>query len=214
MKNLVLIFFLASFQLLLCQEKIVQKRTMNADELEITTFGLDDIVIENSEDNTLEVILFDENPYTHNILLNEENGVLKVEFELNFLPLEEQVFRKYITKRLERARAIIKVPKHKKVLLHGKTIGVTSKSYEGELSIYIDKGNVQLNNVMNSATVHLFLGNVYARVFNAELNLTTKKGSIVVDGESKESPFNKHVEATSKKLTINSIHANISIVTH
>lgn len=213
MKNFVFIFLLINSQFLFCQEKIVQQRTMKVDELEIVTYGLDDIIIENSEGNNLEITLFDENPYAHNILFTEEDGVLKLTFELNFNPFKEEVFRKYITKRLEKARVLIKIPKHKMVVVYGKTIGVTSKSYDGNLSVYIEKGNIQLNTIKNTTIAHLFLGNVYARALNSELNLTTKKGRIVINEKNEKSPFVNSVFKTSKKLTVSSIHANITVVT-
>ncbi|WP_428740990.1 hypothetical protein [Tenacibaculum sp.] len=189
----------------------MQKRSLLKEELEIVTYGLDDIVIENSENDELEVVLYDENPNTHNILFKEEENVLKIEFELNFSPIQEGVFRKYITKRLQRASVHIKIPKNKKVTLHGKTIGVTSKSYQGELNIYIERGNIQLNTILDNTVVHLFQGNVFARIANIGLNLSTNKGSIMINSEKKVSPFIKTEPSSPKLLTISSIHANINI---
>jgi hypothetical protein len=49
---------------------------------------------------------------------------------------------------------------HKNVVVHGKTIGVTSKNYNGNLSVYIDKGKERLNEVQGHTVVKLFLGPV------------------------------------------------------
>ncbi|TDQ21985.1 hypothetical protein [Tenacibaculum caenipelagi] len=212
MKNFIfLIVVLISNSFLFCQEKIIQKRSILKEEFEIVTYGLDDIVLENSENDELEVVLYDENPNTHNILFKEEESVLKIEFELNFLPIQDGVFRKYITKRLQRAWALVKIPKNKKITLHGKTIGVTSKSYQGELSIYIERGNVQLNTISRSTIVHLFQGNVFAKTSNVGLNFVTNKGAIIINEEKKVSPYRKTIPSSLKHLTINSIHANINI---
>ncbi|CAM1342772.1 hypothetical protein [Tenacibaculum aestuarii] len=211
MKKYVFLLFLASSQLFFSQEKVVQKRSMLMHELEVLTYGLDDIVVENSENNQLEVTLFDENPHTHNILFNEEEGVLKVSFELNIYPLQDEVFRKYITRRLERARALIKVPKNKRITIHGKTIGVTSKSYEGDLDVYIERGNIKLNTILGNTKAHLFQGNVFADVFKTDLDLTTTKGVILVNDEKEVVPFQMQYPSSSRTFTVNSIHANITV---
>lgn len=185
---------------------------MLAHELEVITYGLDDIVIENSEDDKLEVFLLDENPHAHNILFKKEGEVLVIAFELHISTLKNEVFRKYITRRLERARAIIKVPKNKRISIHGKTIGVSSKSYAGDLGIYIERGNIKLNRVHGDTNVLLFQGNVFGQVTSkSKLNLTTNNGTILINGVKKESPYLKENPLVSKTLTINSIHANLNI---
>ncbi|MGQ3677316.1 hypothetical protein ACT8OO_03065 [Tenacibaculum discolor] len=185
---------------------------MLVNELEVVTYGLDDIVIENSKSNELEVILLDENPHTHNILFKKEGEVLTIAFELNIPTLKNKVFRKYITRRLERARAVIKVPKNKHISIHGKTIGVNSKSYAGDLDVYIERGNIKLNIIERNVNVRLFQGNVFAKITSkSTLDLKTNNGTIFINGEKKESPFSQENLSTSKKLAINSIHANINI---
>ncbi|MFT0156526.1 hypothetical protein [Tenacibaculum ascidiaceicola] len=212
MKKYLLLYTLISVQFLYCQEKIIQKRKMLVNELEVVTYGLDDIVIENSKSNELEVILLDENPHTHNILFKKEGEVFTIAFELNIPTLKNEVFRKYITRRLERARAVIKVPKNKHISIHGKTIGVNSKSYAGDLDVYIERGNIKLNIIERSVNVRLFQGNVFAKITSKSmLDLKTNNGTIFINGEKKESPFSQENLSTSKKLTINSIHANINI---
>ncbi|WP_147431752.1 hypothetical protein [Tenacibaculum discolor] len=212
MKKYLLLYTLISVQFLYCQEKIIQKRKMLVNELEVVTYGLDDIVIENSKSNELEVILLDENPHTHNILFKKEGEVLTIAFELNIPTLKNEVFRKYITRRLERARAVIKVPKNKHISIHGKTIGVNSKSYAGDLDVYIERGNIKLNIIERNVNVRLFQGNVFAKITSkSTLDLKTNNGTIFINGEKKESPFSQENLSTSKKLAINSIHANINI---
>ncbi len=185
---------------------------MFVNELEVVTYGLDDLVVENSKSNELEVILLDENPHTHNLLFKKQGDVLRITFELNIPTLKKEVFRKYITRRLERARAIIKVPKNKHLDIHGKTIGVTSKSYKGDVNIYIERGNIKLNTVQGNSNIRLFQGNVFAQVLSKyKLDLKTNHGTILINGEKKESPFSQENSSTFKKLTINSIHANMNI---
>ncbi|MDO6676574.1 DUF4097 family beta strand repeat-containing protein [Tenacibaculum sp. 1_MG-2023] len=185
---------------------------MLANELEVVTYGLDDIVIENSKDEQLEVVLLDENPHTHNILFKKEGKVFTITFELNIPALKNEVFRKYITRRLERARAVIKVPKNKHISIHGRTIGVTSKSYKGDVNIYIERGNIKLNTIKGNSSIDLFQGNVFANIDKqTSLGLKTNNGTILINGERKISLFSKEITFTSKILTINSIHANLNI---
>ncbi|QFS28580.1 hypothetical protein F9Y86_09330 [Tenacibaculum mesophilum] len=212
MKKHLLLLLILSIQFLYCQEKIIQKRKMLVNELEVVTYGLDDIVIENSKDGQLEVVLLDENPHTHNILFKKEGEVFTIAFELNIPTLKNEVFRKYITRRLERARAVIKVPKNKHISIHGKTIGITSKSYKGDVNIYIERGNIKLNTVKGNSNIDLFQGNVFANIDKQTgLGLKTNNGTIIINGKRKISPFSKEVTPVSKILTINSIHANINI---
>ncbi|AZJ34152.1 hypothetical protein D6T69_00845 [Tenacibaculum singaporense] len=190
----------------------MQKRRMLVNELEVVTYGLDDIVIENSKDEQLEVILLDENPYTHNILFKKEGEVFTIAFELNIPTLKNEVFRKYITRRLERARAVIKVPKNKHISIHGKTIGVTSKSYKGDVNIYIERGNIKLTTVQGNSNIDIFQGNVFAQITSkSKLDLKTNNGTILINGERKTSLFSKEMPSASKTFTVNSIHANINI---
>ncbi|CAM1348815.1 DUF4097 domain-containing protein [Tenacibaculum insulae] len=213
-KGLFVLFLITSFTLF-SQEKLTVKREIQSKEIEIFSDGLDDIVIENSLNNQLEVVLFDENPNTHRIFITEEKGVLKVSFKLNFEFQQTQVFRKYITKRLQRAKVVLKIPKHKNVFVYGQTIGVEAKSYQGDLSIFIDKGNVKLHQVKKSVLVKLFLGNVSAQISKKNaINIKTTKGKILIDSQNYKSPFyNKIANPLAFKFNIESINANVVLIT-
>lgn len=198
----------------LAQEKLIKKSTFQSKEVEIITDGLDDIVIENSLKNQIEVALLDENPNTHTIFIEEQDGVLKVSFKLNFKTYKEEVFRKYITNRLQRATAIIKIPNNKKVNIYGKTIDITSKSYEGDLKIYIDKGNVRLNEVKGNTLVKLFLGNVYGKLRKTTtINIETNNGEIHINKNSYSKQF--YTKKGTKNIcnfNVRSIKANVILI--
>ncbi|WP_299162523.1 hypothetical protein [uncultured Tenacibaculum sp.] len=192
----------------------MEKRSIQSEIIEIITNGLDDLVIENSINDELEIILLDENPNTHAILFTEKKEVLEVGFKLNFKSIHKEVFRKYITKRIERARAVIKVPKNKKLIVHGKAIGITSKSYKGDLSIFIEKGNIKLNKVLGNTQVTLFLGNVYAQLNkNTSLNIETTKGEIVLNTRRIDNQYYKKKEISSFNFKVKSINANVILIT-
>ena len=199
---------------LFSQEKLIERRELRSNEIEIITDGLDDIILENSKNNLIEVILLDENPNTHSIFLKKEIGVLNVKFELNFNTSHQKVFRKFITKRLHRAKAIIKIPVNKNVIIHGRTIGVVSKSYQGNIKIYIDKGNVRLNEVKGNVLVKLFLGNVYAQLNkNINLDIETTKGEIVLNSRNIVNQYYKKKETSGFTFKVKSINANVILIT-
>ena len=197
------------------QEKLLKKRTFKSEEIEIITDGLDNVAIENSISNQIEVVLLDENPNTHTIFINEQSGVLKVSFKLNFNIFKEPVFRKFITQRLQRATTIIKIPNRKVVNIYGKTIDVTSKSYKGDLKIYIDNGSVKLNEVKGNTDVKLFSGNVSGRINKVTaINIETNNGTINVN----ENSYNKYFYTKSnpkatRKFNVRSINANVILIT-
>ncbi|MEX6626499.1 hypothetical protein [Tenacibaculum salmonis] len=210
-----LVFFLCENLIVFSQEKLLKTTTVLSNDIEINTDGLDDIVIENSKSNQIEVLLLDENPHTHTIYFQEKLAVLKIDFNQIFDYNEAGVFRKYITKRLQRVRVIVKVPKNKNVIIYGKTIGIVSKSYQGDVKIYIDKGNVRLNNVKGNAFVSLFLGNVYANLSKkSNIDIKTNNGVIGINNNRYEGKI--YVKKTQKEVSnfkVNTINANVILIT-
>ena len=200
---------------LFSQEKTIKTTEIPSPSIEINTDGLDDIIIENTEDNQLKIILMDENPNSHRIFTEEENDVFKINFQLDFNTYKDEVFRKYITKRLQRASVVVKIPKNKDVIIYGKTIGVVSKSYYGNLAVYIDKGNVKLHQVQKNIAVKLFLGNVYAQLSsNNSIDVNTNKGQIVIDNKQiQHSVYKKQFETSSFNFEVKSINANVNLIT-
>lgn len=214
MKKTLSIAFICMYSFLFCQEKLIEKRIVLQENIEIITDGLDDVVIENSEGNKIEIVLFDENSNTHNVFFKEKRETLTVDFNLNFKTFKEDVFRKYITKRLQKASVIIKVPKNKRIVIYGKVIGVTSKSYQGDLSIFIDRGNVQLNKTQGNTNVSLFLGNVFAILTsNNNIYIETTKGKINVNRQVYKSVFSQKSKAKIPlSFNVNSINANVNLI--
>ncbi|WBX73937.1 hypothetical protein PG913_01450 [Tenacibaculum pacificus] len=210
-----LVFFLCENLIVFSQEKLLKTTTVLSNDIEINTDGLDDILIENSKSNQIEVLLLDENPHTHTIYFQEKLAVLKIDFNQIFDYNETGVFRKYITKRLQRVRVIVKVPKNKNVIIYGKTIGIVSKSYQGNVKIYIDKGNVRLNNVKGNAFVSLFLGNVYANLSKkSNIDIKTNNGIIRINNNSyKDKIYIKKTQKEVYNFKVNTINANVILIT-
>ncbi|KAB1160812.1 hypothetical protein F7018_02750 [Tenacibaculum aiptasiae] len=191
----------------------MKQKNIQAEVIEIITDGLDDVIIDNSLEDKLEVVLLDENPNSHAILIEEDREEVKIRFKLNFKAFDNGVFRKYITKRIERASAVIRVPKNKKVIVYGKSVGVTSKSYKGDLSIFIEKGNVKLNEVQGDVLVKLFLGNVYAELNkNISLDIETTNGKFTLNNKKMNNKFYEKKVNSSPNFKVKSINANVILI--
>ncbi|WP_348714079.1 hypothetical protein [Tenacibaculum sp. 190130A14a] len=192
------------------QQKQLYSNEINVQNLQFITNNLDDIIIENSETEKLEIILENDNTIPINIDTKEVNNELIVSFlKEEGLNPNTTVFRKYITKRLERARVLIKIPKKRNLEVYGGTVGVYSKGYAGNLNVYIEKGNVRLGKIEGITVVKLFLGNVYAEVSNTDLILKTTNGIVKINNKEKKKNFQESHQDNPFKLSVNSINANI-----
>lgn len=210
MKNSIYIFFLLITGVVFSQQTLVKSFSSDAQSIEILTEGLDEIKIINSNNDKIEVSLFDENPNSHHILVDDETSILKIKFKLEFIE-EEGVFKKYITKRLNRASVIIKLPKNKDITLLGTNVDIISKSYKGNLNIFIDKGYINLHKVQQNVAIKLFQGNVFANVHNSDIDIQSTKGRILVNGKIYLKKYKKETENTTRIFTTYSINANITV---
>ena len=96
MKNNLIILFLVFSSAILSQKKVIKKIETEFSEIEISTIGLDDFVLENSTSGFIEITLFAENPHEQHILFDVKNDFLQVEFKIHKIQKEETVFRKFI----------------------------------------------------------------------------------------------------------------------
>lgn len=210
-RTLLVLFLWMSCQLF-SQQTIIKSFSSDAKSVEISTEGLDEIIIQNSENDQIEVSLFDENPNAHHIIVEDKKEDLKISFELDFLE-DDSVFRKYITKRLNRASIVVKLPKNKGITVLGTTIDVISKNYNGNLSIYIDKGYVNLNEVQQNVDVKLFQGTISATVSNSNIDIKSTNGQIVVNEKTYLKKYKKATKNVVKIFSVSSINANVTITT-
>ncbi|WP_026775938.1 hypothetical protein [Polaribacter sp. Hel_I_88] len=202
---LLLLFFSVSFS----QKKVVKKLQTFADEITIYTAGLDNLVLENSTSEFIEVTLFAESYDDQLIKIEEKNKELFIKFDFEGTQTREVVFRKFITKRLQRANAVVKIPKGKKVFIFGENVDIESKSHQNELAIYIENGIVKLNEIKAKTTLKLYSGNVYASVKNTNLDINSKDGKIEVDEVLYEKTLQKKLLENTKDFSVTSLKANI-----
>lgn len=208
----VLFFFLISI-VSFSQKKVIKKIETQSKEIDISTIGLDDFILENSSSRFVEIILFAENPNEQHILVDVENNILQIEFKIEEIQSEEIVFRKFITKRLNRASAIVRVPKGIKITIFGGNINIESKDFEQVLSVFIENGIVKLNHIKANTQVKLYSGNVSGILKNTNVDLNSKLGKIKIDEDFYEKTFQNKSEINQQKLGVTTIKANIFLTT-
>ncbi|NVJ88033.1 MAG: hypothetical protein HWD82_01130 [Flavobacteriaceae bacterium] len=191
------------------QKKVLRSIEMNSDRVIINSKGLDNITLENSNSNKVEVMLYAESYDDQLIKVEEKNNDLNIGFYFEGTETREVVFRKFITKRLQRAEATIKIPANKMISIFGQNVDIESKSCNNEIEIYIDNGIVKLNDIQQNTLVKLYAGNLYAITKSIDLAITSNLGKIQLGNKTFEKKLNQSIENSTKKLTITSIKANI-----
>lgn len=212
-KSITYIFLLISF-FGFSQKKILKKVQTNADEVVIYTAGLDDLILENSTSNNVEVVLFADSYDDQLIKINENKSELNINFYFEGTETREVIFRKFITKRLQRANAVIQVPRNKKVTIYGENVDIESKNIENQLEIYIDNGIIKLNSPQKNTTVKLYAGNVYLYDTSSSIDIISNLGSININEILYNKTYQKKVKKSNNSVYIQSIKANIFLTTN
>jgi len=209
--RLLFLFFFLWFSSISSQEITQKTFPITSKEVNINTEGLDELTIENSETDNITIILKDENPNAHAIISEEKKDVLELSFSLDFLPQEERVFRKYITKRIERAVAVVKIPKHKQLTIHGEITDVISKNYQGDIAIYLKKGMINLNEAVKNVTINIFQGNIFASLANSSVSIQSNYGKITIDEKEYQGSYVKENPDSLYNFSVTSIHGNVTL---
>ncbi|SED23478.1 hypothetical protein SAMN04489761_4718 [Tenacibaculum sp. MAR_2009_124] len=212
MKLLFSITFFLFTTVLFSQGKWSKVEEISFKEIIINGEGLDDLIIQNSEDNFLKISL-DYKSYGDYVINTKQSfDQTEVFFKVKEDQFKkEQVFRKYITQRVSGASVIIEVPIGKSVVVYGEGLGVKSEGYKGDLSVYIQRGNIYLNSVEGAYNMSFFQGNLYGSMANCNMNLVSSKGRIILKGEKMISPMIQNKEETKKRLKVMTIRGNIFI---
>lgn len=195
------------------QKKAIKTFEITTDNIEISTKGLDNLTIENSPSNFVEITLFAASPLKQHIVTQENKGLLNINFNIEELPSEKPIFRKYITERLQRAYAVIKIPIGKKVIVFGNSVNIESKSLESNLDIYIEKGILKLHTVKANSIIKLFEGSVFATLKNTNTAIVTRNGIITIDKKREQDNFYKNQINSNNHFKVTSINANIYLTT-
>ncbi|WP_320814315.1 TraR/DksA family transcriptional regulator [Flavobacterium sp.] len=113
MKKIVLISFLLFSMVSFSQKKVIQKFETQLEEIEISTVGLDDFVLENSESEFIEIYLYAENLNVQHIVFNETKSSAKISFKIAQFLKKEIEIHKPITERLKRANVQLAIRQEK-----------------------------------------------------------------------------------------------------
>lgn len=208
MKSYIVIFLMVSTTFF-SQKKISKQFETDTNEINIYTAGLDNITVENSESGFVEVYLYAEDYDEQLIKINHKNTSVTINFEFKGAQTREVVFRKFITKRLQRAHVIVKVPKNKEVYIFGENVDIESKDFKNNLAIYIENGIVKLNTIKANIILKLYSGNVFANTKNARVNVKTGHGKIEVNGILKEKTYQEIPKISDGKVIITTVKANV-----
>jgi len=213
MRKKISLLFLVISLLGFSQKKAIKKVEFSHIRIDLVTEGLDNISIENSESNFVEIYLLDQNPNNHHIFVEEKNEVLTIGFKIKSIQAEEAVFRKFITKRLHRASAIIKVPENKSITIFGDNIDIESKDYKGNFFVFIEKGSLNFNTVQKDVSIKLYEGSIYATLKNTAIDVVSTTGKIIIDGKIIPISYKKQPAKPLNKFTVLSTKANITLTT-
>tara|TARA_B110000858_G_scaffold35016_1_gene39136 strand:+ start:7 stop:669 length:663 start_codon:yes stop_codon:yes gene_type:complete len=195
------------------QKKIIKKFTTNTKEIAIFTKGLDDLVLENSTSEFIEILLYAEDPNKQHIVIEEKSTKTDIKFKIPVFKSEDAVFRKYITKRLKRASVTIKIPKNKEVSIFGEHINISSKSYNGNLNVLIEKGIVKLDTIQQNLVLKMFEGNLFGVLKKSNLTIASKIGKIKIDAVFYKKKYKENRMNTGKEIAITTLKGNI-FLTH
>lgn len=213
MKNTFLFVFLLISTINFSQKKISKKFETKTNDIHIYTNGLDNIILENSISNFVEVYLEAESYDNQIIKIENTKSEVNVDFHFEGTETREVIFRKYITKRLQRASVIIKIPEGKKLTIFGENIDIESKDLKNELGIYIENGIVKLNAIQQNTILKLYSGNVYASTKDINLDIKSSKGKINIDDVNYQIKHQISLKKHLSELKITSIKANIFLRT-
>ncbi len=210
MRSLFFIVFLWVGTGLVAQQKIVRTIQSDATDIYISIEGIDNLTIEESATNSIEMTLLDMN----------ELGVLEdfsCEDKTCSLQVKAIVKQRAINDKIHQfplapptnVTAILKVPKHKKLTVEGIMVDIQSKGYEGLLKVRIDKGNIRLPNIKGTADIEVFSGNIFATISKEIMtDIETRKGRVSMDKKQVTSTFKKNL-GQQKGLIVRSINANV-----
>jgi hypothetical protein len=209
----ILSFFLLISSSTFSQKKIIKKFTTNTQEIAIFTKGLDDLVLENSTSKFIEILLYAEDPNKQHIVIEEKSTETEIKFKIPVFKSEDAVFRKYITKRLKRASVTIKIPKNKEVSIFGEHINISSKSYNGNLNILIEKGIVKVDTIQQNLVLKMYEGNLFGVLKQSNLTIVSKIGEIKIDTVFHKKKYKENRMDSGKEIAITTIKGNI-FLTH
>lgn len=195
--------------ILFSQKKVSKQFQTLTNEINIYTAGLDNLVLENADSDFVEIYLYAESYDAQLIKIEEASKELNIKFHFEGTETREVIFRKFVTKRLQRANAIVKIPKGKKVFIFGENVDIESKDFKNDLAIYIENGIIKLNKIQANTILKLYSGNVYADLKNTNIDVTSNSGKIKVDDKLFDKKYQSKNKKNDSSFKLSSIKANV-----
>jgi hypothetical protein len=184
------------------QQQISKTIESDASFIEFKTAGIDHLLIEESTTKKLEIIILDADfGILENVSCNDFNCVLSITTNL-------KESSKLASLKTSKVKAIIKIPKGRKVTVFGETININTNAYEGILRILIKSGDINFQEIKGITEVELSTGTIYAMVNDASLDIKTKQVSIKFNEKVQKSSY-RIKEHKDRRLIIKSSKANV-----
>lgn len=215
MRLAIYIYFVLFVCAVSAQHKIQRIVEGEATDIYIAIEGIDNLKVEESDKNTIEMIILDRDEVgvVESFSCEDKTCVLKVKTLVKQTHAINDKIHQFPSAPPSNVTAIVKVPKGKKVIIEGAIVDVQSQGYQGALKMMIDKGNIRLSNIKGKVELDVFSGAIFASITkDTGLDLSTRKGSITMDKKEVTSPHKKELEQ-QKQLIVRSINANVIIST-
>lgn len=209
-KHIFFIFLLLS-TLLFSQQKIVRSLESNATYIEIHTKGIDDLKIEESASDQIEMMILNNKDFGvfENFTCTESNCVLKIETQALQKERINDKGNQLPIKPATQVNALIRIPKNKKVTILGGLIDVQSSGYHGQLRVLIEQGNVVLKRVLGVTQIELSSGSCAVTIDDGSLDIRTRKGELRWNSILQQNRSIRKKKNEEKLLIVRTVNANI-----
>ncbi len=207
--SLLSIFLLCSVSLL-AQQNISKKIKSDANYVEVRTDGIDNLIIQESSSDELEMKITDKDGLgvVNDFSCAEGRCLLRIKTELKIAHPNTNKINMFPQEAPSNVSAVVKIPRNRKVTVFGDEIDIQTKGYEGTLLILIEKGIIRLDAIKGITDIQLSSGSVYAKIQKSYLDIKTRKGRILLNDSIQKSPLKRKLK-DSHKLTIRSVNANV-----
>lgn len=195
------------------QQKISKVIKSDARYVDLYIDGIDELSIEISETDVIEIIIIDKNKSGVGVFesfnCEEQTCVLKVKAALEIKKGLPNKINQFPIAPPSNVSATIKIPKGKEVSIIGAMVDIQSKGYQGVLNIHVDKGYIALYDVKGKVQINLFAGQVTANITtDIALDIQTRKGTITLDEKEEKSPYQTQ-KNTKSLLKVSAVNANV-----
>lgn len=194
------------------QNTFSKKIVSNALQYEVKLQGIDFATIENSLNNEFEIVINDKNGLVtkNNISCSENYCLAEIQATQNIdNPLTNKI-NQFTQQPPTNVSVKLKIPRQKQVILSSKIIDIASKSFEGDLKIFIEKGMITSDNIKGSSLIEFSSGSFYGYIDDHAIDIYTRRGKVMIDDRQVKAVYKKEGNS-SKKLAIRTTNGVIHL---